>query len=92
VRLYGVAFHLFPEEEGVEWRFRAEEMVEEEGVRGDAYAVMTDMIGDTLHMAMRLGLSLDEALTIAGRAILNFQNEVEEEALRQQEATDSTGA
>lgn len=37
VRLYGVAFHLFPEEEGVEWRFRAEEMVEEEGrfrVRG----------------------------------------------------------
>jgi len=31
VRLYGVAFHLFPEEEGVEWRFRAEEMVEEEG-------------------------------------------------------------
>ena len=37
MRLYGVAFHLFPEEEGVEWRFRAEEMVEEEGrfrVRG----------------------------------------------------------
>ena len=32
VRLYGVAFHLFPEEEGVEWRFRAEEMVEEEEV------------------------------------------------------------
>lgn len=31
MRLYGVAFHLFPEEEGVEWRFRAEEMVEEEG-------------------------------------------------------------
>ena len=31
VRLYGVAFHLFPEEEGVEWRFRAEEMVEEAG-------------------------------------------------------------
>ena len=30
VRLYGVAFHLFPEEEGVEWRFRAEEMVEAE--------------------------------------------------------------
>ena len=30
VRLYGVAFHLFPEEEGAEWRFRAEEMVEEE--------------------------------------------------------------
>lgn len=37
MRLYGVAFHLFPEEEGVEWRFRAEEMVEEGGrfrVRG----------------------------------------------------------
>ncbi|MGC8968838.1 MAG: hypothetical protein ACP5JV_11175 [Thermus sp.] len=32
VRLEGVEFRLFPEEEGVEWRFRAEEMVEEGGV------------------------------------------------------------
>lgn len=32
VRLQGVAFALFPEEEGVEWRFLAEEMVEEGGV------------------------------------------------------------
>jgi hypothetical protein len=32
VRLMGVEFTLFPEEEGVEWRFRAEEMVEEGGV------------------------------------------------------------
>lgn len=32
VRLWGVAFALFPEEEGVEWRFLAEEMVEEGGV------------------------------------------------------------
>ncbi|APD08676.1 MULTISPECIES: hypothetical protein [Thermus] len=32
VRLQGVEFWLFPEEEGVQWRFRAEEMVEEGGV------------------------------------------------------------
>ncbi|GAB5602729.1 hypothetical protein FJNA_12540 [Thermus sp. FJN-A] len=32
VRLRGVEFFLFPEEEGVEWRFRAQEMVEEGGV------------------------------------------------------------
>ncbi|GAA6754683.1 MAG: hypothetical protein ABWJ90_07110 [Thermus sp.] len=32
VRLLGVEFWLFPEEEGVEWRFAAEEMVEEGGV------------------------------------------------------------
>ena len=32
VRLQGVSFALFPEEEGVEWRFLAEEMVEEGGV------------------------------------------------------------
>lgn len=61
---------------------RFSEMVEEEGARGDATAVMTDMIIDTLHMAMRLGLSTNEALTIAGRAIMNFQDEVEEEQLR----------
>ncbi|ADW22415.1 MULTISPECIES: hypothetical protein [Thermus] len=32
VRLKGVEFYLFPEEEGVEWRFTAQEMVEEGGV------------------------------------------------------------
>ncbi|MEN2982768.1 MAG: hypothetical protein ABDH20_09680 [Thermus sp.] len=32
VRLMGVEFLLFPEEEGVEWRFVAREMVEEGGV------------------------------------------------------------
>lgn len=32
VRLKGVEFLLFPEEEGVEWRFTAQEMVEEGGV------------------------------------------------------------
>lgn len=32
VRLLGVEFTLFPEEEGVEWRFQAEEMVEEKGL------------------------------------------------------------
>ncbi|WP_038045940.1 hypothetical protein [Thermus caliditerrae] len=44
VRLQGVEFLLFPEEEGVEWRFTAQEMVEEEGVfrirgglRGERY-------------------------------------------------------
>ncbi|RTI10756.1 hypothetical protein CSW30_03470, partial [Thermus scotoductus] len=29
VRLKGVEFYLFPEEEAVEWRFTAQEMVEE---------------------------------------------------------------
>ncbi|MDM7323875.1 MAG: hypothetical protein P3W93_002560 [Thermus sp.] len=44
VRLEGIEFLLFPEEEGVEWRFTAEEMVEEKGVfrirgglRGERY-------------------------------------------------------
>jgi len=32
VRLKGVEFYLFPEEDGVEWRFTAQEMVEEGGV------------------------------------------------------------
>lgn len=32
VRLMGVEFLLFPEEEGVEWRFVAQEMVEEGGM------------------------------------------------------------
>jgi hypothetical protein len=32
VRLLGVEFTLFPKEEGVEWRFQAEEMVEEKGL------------------------------------------------------------
>ncbi len=32
VRLYGVELFLFPEEEGVTWRFQAGEMVEEGGV------------------------------------------------------------
>ncbi|RTH06711.1 hypothetical protein CSW47_02940, partial [Thermus scotoductus] len=31
VRLKGVEFYLFPEEEAVEWRFTAQEMVEEGG-------------------------------------------------------------
>nr|WP_236630277.1 hypothetical protein [Thermus thermamylovorans] len=32
VRLYGVTLYLYPEEEGVVWRFQAEEMAEEGGV------------------------------------------------------------
>ncbi|MFC0594974.1 hypothetical protein ACFFFP_02100 [Thermus composti] len=44
VRLYGVEFFLFPEEEGVRWRFQAAEMVEvggvyrlQGGLRGERY-------------------------------------------------------
>jgi hypothetical protein len=53
VRLYGVEFYLFPEEEGVEWRFQAEEMREE----GGAFRILGGLKGER-YVGGRLDLRL----------------------------------
>ncbi len=53
VRLKGVEFYLFPEEEGVEWRFTAQEMVEE----GGGFRIQGGLKGER-HVESRLDLRL----------------------------------